>query len=216
MFEFFYFPKLTKEKLSSFVYVENNELVITGHQSGKGVFFLSAHYSDWELIAFAYPRLQDHPLNIIAKIQASRGLNERINEYRSLSGNHIIEIGFSLKEIFTKLKKNEFVCFLIDQSADPAYSTFVNFFGHEVPAFSGPAKLALRYRPELLIGYGLRQKNYSYKTFFERINYDDLANDDDANVTELTQRMQTALEKIIRQDPGQWLWLHKRFKHMRR
>jgi Kdo2-lipid IVA lauroyltransferase/acyltransferase len=154
-------------------------------------------------------------LNIIAKVQASRGLNEKINEYREMSGNEIIEIGFSLKEIFGKLGNNEIICFLIDQSANPDYSSYINFFGQRVPAFSGPAKIALKQRPELIMGYSIRARDYSYIVNFEKITYDDLKEYTDENVNLLTQRIQTMFENVIRKNPGQWLWFHKRFKHIR-
>lgn len=142
-------------------------------------------------------------------------LNERINEYRKLSGNEIIEIGFSLKNIFETLSKNEIVCFLVDQSANPDYSVYVNFFGKKVATFSGPAKIALKKRPELLLAYGIRQEDYTYKINFENIFYDDLTESTNENIIELTQRIQTGFENVIRKYPGQWLWFHKRFKHIK-
>ncbi len=130
-----------------------------------------------------------------------------------MSGNNIIEIGFSLKEIFKRLNMNEKICFLVDQSAHPDYSSYVNFFGRRVPAFSGPAKMALKQRPNLLLAYGTRRKDYSYVINFEKIHYDDLAESNPENILKLTQRIQTRLEEVIRNNPGQWLWFHKRFKH---
>lgn len=166
-------------------------------------------------MAFAYSEITGDKLNIIAKIQASRGLNKKINEFREMSGNEIIEIGLSLKNIFKKIYDNELFCFLTDQSANPDYSVYINFFGMEVPAFSGPAKLAERLKPVLLLAYGKRHKDYSYVMRFEKINYDDINIKSDESIKILTQRIQNKFEELIRKDPGQWLWFHKRFKHRR-
>lgn len=199
--------------INKFIEFENQDLIKDSGIKNKGTFILSGHFSNWELMAFAYPVIFDNRLNLIAKIQASKKLNEKINEYRELSGNEIIEIGFSLKEIFNKLKQNEIICFLIDQSAHPDYSAYINFFGKKVPSFSGPAKLALKQRPEIIIGFGTRRADYSYQINFEKINYDDLKDNINENVIELTQRIQTKFEEVIKNNPGQWLWFHKRFKH---
>lgn len=215
MTEFLYFPKFTKETLNSVIHFEDPEMVTESKASGKGIFFLSSHYSNWELTAFSYSKIFNEKLNIIAKIQASKGLNKKINEYRKLSGNEIIEIGFSLKTIFKKLSNNEIVCFLIDQSANPGYSTYINFFGKEVPAFSGPARFALRLRPVLFFGISIRDENYKYNIHFSKINYEDITQESDEAVKLLTQRMQDILEGWIRRYPEQWLWFHKRFKHMK-
>jgi len=179
------------------------------------VFFLSAHLSNWELTAFSYSVKFGESLKIIAKRQASRKLNERINDYRELSGNEIIQIGYGLRGIYEKLNSNDIVCFLIDQSANPDYSVYVKFFGINSATFSGPAKIALKKRPGLVLAYGTRNEDYSYDINFTEIFYDDLIELNEENILILTQRIQSKLEEVIRKNPGQWLWLHKRFKHIK-
>ena len=213
MVEFLYLPKMNKVVISEFVEIKDHHLVKSSVSENKGTIILSGHFSNWELAAFAYPRFFTSSLKIIAKVQASKGLNDKINDYRKMSGNEIIEIGYSLRAIYEELSKNEIICFLIDQSANPDYSIYVNFFGQRVATFSGPAKIALKKRPGLILAYGLRNTDYCYDINFEKIEYDDLSEYNDNNVVELTQRIQTGFENIIRKNPAQWLWLHKRFKH---
>ncbi len=215
MFEFFYFPSLTKSKAESFIKFTDLNIITELRHKNEGLFFLSGHYSNWELSAFSYSVITGGKLNIIAKKQASKRLNKKIDEYRELSGNEIIPIGFSLKKIYEKLSGNEIVCFLTDQSAHPDYSVYINFFGSEVPSFSGPAKIALKLRPKLVFGYASRNKDFSYEIRFKRINYDDLSGNSENDIQALTQRISDCMESVIRENPGQWLWFHKRFKHRR-
>lgn len=215
MFEFLYFPKLKEEEIKKMANFNNHEIVEESLNAGKGTFFLSGHISNWEFEAFSYPVVYKRRLNIIARIQASKILNEKINKYRSLHGNEIIEIGPSLKSVFKKVKDNEIICFLVDQSAHPDYSSYIDFFGIKVTAFSGPAKLALKLRPGLILAYEQRQKDYTYKLYFEKIVYDDLDERSEDAVTMLTQRIQSQFENVIRKSPGEWLWFHKRFKHIK-
>lgn len=182
---------------------------------GKGVILLSGHISNWELSAFAYPLLRRRALNIIAKIQASRMLNKKVNKYRKLSGNKIIQIGASLREAYKILMTNKILCFLIDQSAHPDYSVYVDFFGKKVATFAGAARMALKQGSPVIMGYMIRDEKGTYKINFEEINYDDIKEDIENNVIELTQRMQSKLENIIREYPDQWFWFHRRFKHVK-
>ncbi len=184
-------------------------------EKNTGVFFVIGHFSNWELNAYSFSGIFNERLNIVAKIQANKVLNRKIKEYREKNGNHIIEIGLTVKSIFRKLKSRESVCFLIDQSAHSEYSAYINFFGKSVPSFSGPAKIALIQRPELVMGYSKREEDYTYTVNFENIAYADLRDSSEKNIIELTQRMQTKLENFIRENPEQWLWFHKRFKHSR-
>jgi len=63
------------------------------------------------------------------------------------------------------------------------------------------------------MAYGIRNNLYKYDIFFQKIVYDDINEYSDSNVKLLTQRIQSEFEKVILKNPGQWLWLHKRFKH---
>ncbi|HRI83981.1 MAG TPA: lysophospholipid acyltransferase family protein [Ignavibacteria bacterium] len=215
LFEFFYLPKLNNKRLKDLTFFKNEYIAEESRKKGKGTLFLSGHYSNWELTAFSFSMLFGISLKIIAKPQGSEVLNRKINSYREMSGNEIIQTGYSLRAIFDKLENNDIVCFLIDQSAHPDYSVYINFLGQNTSAFSGPAKIALKKRPELILGYGVRNKNYKYEIFLSNINYEDINEYNPENIKLLTQRIQTEFEKIILKNPGQWLWLHKRFKHVR-
>jgi len=215
MLEFFYLPKLNKDTLESLTNFKNENVAEESRSKGKGTLFLSGHYSNWELTAYSFSKLFGISLKIIAKPQGSEVLNRKINSYREMGGNEIIQTGYSLRAIFEKLANNDMICFLIDQSAHPDYSVYIKFLGQNTAAFSGPAKIALKKRPELIMGYALRDKDYKYEVFFSNINYDDITEYNSENIKLLTQRIQIEFEKIILKNPGQWLWLHKRFKHVR-
>ena len=221
LFEFLYFPKLNEKKIEQFVSFRNEVLVdealskANESKEKKGVFFLSGHISNWELTAFAYSLMFHRRLNIIAKIQSNEKVNNKINFYRELSGNEIIEISSSLRTIYSKIKNNEIVCFLVDQSANPDYSVYVDFFRKKVATFDGPAKMALKFGVELVLGYGIRTKDFNYEINFKKINFEDIKEYNDDNIEKLTQRIQKSIENVITQHPGQWLWFHRRFKHIK-
>lgn len=214
IFELFYLPKIDKRMTDEIVKVNNVEIFEEGLNKGKGLILMSAHFSNWELFAYAFPYFAHHNLNIVAKEQASSGANEYIMNLRKASGNSIINLGLGIKEAFTKIKEGEIVSFLIDQAAHSQYAEYIKLFGISVPAFPGAVKIALRTGCELVFAYGIR-KNFKYEIFVERINttaYDDKRESD---VNALVQLVNKKLEDVIRKYPGQWLWFHKRFKDAR-
>lgn len=215
LLEFLYLPKFTRERLSKLISYGDFEELVKRVEDGNGLFILSGHFSNWELIAFSFPALTGHALNIIAKKQASRNLNHLINKYRSLTGNKMIETGMTLKEAFKVVKSKEPVCFLIDQAGHPDYSVYSGFFGRKVASFGGPAKLALSERPVILFAFMVRLPDFSYKVYSSQITYDDLKDKSRESMEILTQRIQSETEKAVREHPDQWLWFHKRFKHSR-
>jgi KDO2-lipid IV(A) lauroyltransferase len=189
--------------------------LVKGIENENGIFFLSGHFSNWELIAFSFPVITGYSLNIITKKQASKKLNLLINKFRSLSGNKMIETGMTLKEALRVVKQKKPVCFLVDQAGHPDYSVYSEFFGMNVASFVGPAKLALAERPELIFAFMVRQPNFEFRVHSNHIYYDDLNDKSKESLEILTQRIQSEVEKAIREYPEQWLWFHKRFKHSR-
>ncbi|MCZ7614281.1 MAG: hypothetical protein M5T52_12295 [Ignavibacteriaceae bacterium] len=65
----------------------------------------------------------------------------------------------------------------------------------------------------LICGIPIRDKNYKYKTTLVEISVDNLPENYDEKVIELSQRYISYLEKVIRENPEQWLWMHNRWKH---
>ena len=217
LFETLYLPRMKKRLLDRFISINNYYLVDEALRKQNGVFFLSGHISNWEIMAFSYGKIFRRKLNIIVKSQTNNLVNNKINEFRELCGNRIIEIGSSMREIYNIVKVNGIVCFLMDQSANPDYSVYSNFFGQNVATFSGPAKMALKFNTELIFAYPIRQKNYNYLIKVDKILYDDLIGGaTDENVQKLTDRINEKLESAIRENPDQWLWIHRRFKHLKK
>lgn len=176
---------------------------------------LGGHISNWEMVAFSGSFLSDIKLNVIVKVQSNDSLNKKVNEYREMYGNKVVETGYSLREIFGIISRKEVLGFLIDQSAPPDQSVYVDFFGKKVASFGGPAKLALRFKPDMFMIYNRRDADYKYTITIEKFDYDDIDPATDDAVFILTSRMQKRIEEIIREDPRQWFWLHKRFKRIK-
>jgi KDO2-lipid IV(A) lauroyltransferase len=214
IFELFYLPKIDKIASDKIIKVDNAELFEEGLNKNKGLILMSAHFSNWELFAYAFPYFAHYNLNIVAKEQASTGVNEYVMNLRKSSGNSIINLGLGIKETFSKIKEGEIVSFLIDQAAHSQYAEYIKLFGIEVPAFPGAVKIALRTGCELVFAYGIR-KNFNYEIFVERISTLAYDGKKDSDVNALVQLVNKKLEEVIRKYPGQWLWFHKRFKDAR-
>lgn len=75
--------------------------------------------------------------------------------------------------------------------------------------------MALKYQTELLFAYGIRSKNYKYFITLEKIDYDDIREYSEENIQKLTDRINEKLENVIKKYPDQWLWVHRRFKHIK-
>jgi KDO2-lipid IV(A) lauroyltransferase len=212
LFEFMYLPKMTSDDVNDVCRVRNPELVQKVYSCGKGALMLTAHFGNWEMFAQAFFTSTGIPLHIITKPQANKFVDQKINRWRTKFGNKVVSMD-SIREMLSLLRENKAVGIVADQTAAKE-SIAVPFFGREVPTYEGPAVLSLKTNTPLVAGFAIRKEDGNYEAYFEEIPSSDLREFSPQNVAELTRRHVALTESVIRQHPEQWMWMHKRWKHV--
>jgi len=212
LIEILIIPKLNIDKIFSLVNFENIDLVKEKYELGKGLILMTAHFANWELMALSMGLQLNIPINIIVKNQQNSLVNSWLNNARTKWNNKVIPLGISIKNIFIELKKGNIVAMVADQRG-PKDGNRVNFFNIPTCVFDGPAALALKTNAPLLIGFAVRQKDYSYKAKMYEISLDNLPEDKEKKIKEINQRHMKQLEEHITKNPEQWLWMHKIWKY---
>jgi len=210
--ELFWIPNLNHGAILHIVKPRNPEVLEDARKKGKGLILLSGHFGNWELMAFSTTILFNLPFTIIVKDQRNPLVDKLITKYRSMCGSKMVSMDKSVREVLTTLRDNGAVAMLADQSA-PKERLFIDFFGRPAATYEGPAVFALRSGAPIIMFFLIRQKNGKYELVFEELPMSDLQGATDENIIELTRRHVAVLERYIRDYPGQWLWLHKRWKH---
>lgn len=201
------------DQIRSIVVFENTDIVYRARAMNKPIMFISGHFGNWELLAVAAPLWLDIPLNVIAKVQHNAVSNAIFERLRIKTGNKILVMEKAARQIVGLLRTSSVVALLADQGASESSDVFVDFFGRPASTHEAPAALALKFRPMIITGFAVRQPDNSYRVILRELNYDDL-DDSRESVKELTQRHVRVLEDVIRQNPGQWSWQHRRWKHV--
>jgi Kdo2-lipid IVA lauroyltransferase/acyltransferase len=211
--EFFYFPKLNKEKLNKLIKFEKPEIFAEKLKKGKGLVIISAHIGNWELMAFGGSQLAGFPFNVIVKEQSNIKLDREINRVRELRGNKMIDMSRAMREVLSLLRQNKIIAMLGDQAA-PRENVKVNFFIPGVPVFEGAARFAIKTQAQVLFGISFRNDDGNYFVRMIDIDMSKYKEYNDENIKLLTQEHTKILEDCIRQRPDHWLWFHKRFKNV--
>lgn len=205
-------PKLDAETICNLIKFENIDLVKEIYNARKGLILMTAHFANWEWMALAMGLQLNIPINVIVKNQQNSLVNSWLNNARTKWNNKIIPLGVSIKNVFVQLKKGNIVAMVADQRG-PKDGNRVNFFNIPTCVFDGPAVLALRTNAPLLIGFAVRQKDFSYNVKMYEINLDNLPENDEEKIREINQRHMNKLEEYISNYPEQWLWMHKIWKY---
>ena len=88
---------------------------------------------------------------------------------------------------------------------------FVPFFGRAASTHRGPAVLALRSGAPVFMGTAVRQPDGRDRITIREIPAPD-GGDMEERADRLTAELAAALESAVREEPGQYLWHHRRWK----
>lgn len=200
------FPKINKQNVHEWIRYEGLEHYLAAKKSGRGVLIATAHLGNWELSAFAHA-LMTEPMHVMVRPLDNPAIDRLIESRRALSGNHLIVKWDGARAVLRALQKNEAVGILIDQNTAIDEGVFVNFFGTLACANTAFAKIAARTGAVIIPGFALwnaPEKRYILR-FYPPVSIS-------GNVPEDTERLHAFLESVIREYPGQWLWIHRRWK----
>jgi KDO2-lipid IV(A) lauroyltransferase len=211
--EFFYFPKLKDEKIHKMIKISNADIFQSLLKKGKGLIIISAHFGNWELMAFGGSRIAGVPFNVIVKEQSNKKVDREINRMRELRGNRMIDMSKAMREVLTLLRNNQVTAMLGDQSA-PKENSRVKFFVEGVPVFEGAARFAIKTKAHVIFGVPFRNEDGTYSVTVHEFDMSKYAEYNDENVRLFTQEHTSILEEYIRQRPDHWLWFHRKFKNV--
>lgn len=197
---------LSREALLRRVAFEGFEHADRGLAKGKGVLIVVAHLGNWEMTGAVVAARLPETVTVAAQAQNNKRFDQYINALRSKAGMKVIlaESGAAQKMIST-LGHNKILGILADQNAG-AKGLMLNFFGRPCSVLRSPVLLARRAGATMVCA-GLVRKPGG-KHVLRMSPPVDLG----GTLAEATSRWLMVFENWIREDPGQWFWVHRRWK----
>ncbi|MFQ5895346.1 MAG: lysophospholipid acyltransferase family protein [Nitrospinota bacterium] len=199
------------DRVGEVVRVEGLHHVERARREGKGIIFFTAHLGNWELVAL-YSAHRGYPLHLVARPLDYPYLDARLSALRSRWGNRVVSKRNPLWDCVRLLRQNAALAILLDQNVLPRQGVFVDFFGRRACTSPMAAMLALRTGAACLPVFVTREPDGRHLIRVGEpippVRTGDVARD----VVETTARFTRAIEAAIRERPGQWLWMHRRWK----
>lgn len=177
--------------------------------TGKGALLVTGHFGNWELLGEVLIH-RGVPLNALVR-PLKGALNMRIAENRVRAGAGLIYPRGAVQETVDAINRGESVYMLLDQ-AIPSKGVFVPFFGRLASTTPAMAVAAQRTGVPAWVVMGVRD-GVRLRVHIEGPIPPPTPEEGKDPITEHTARVTAALERVIRQYPEQWLWLHRRWKY---
>jgi len=177
--------------------------------TAKPLLFLSGHFANWEMMPILAHQLG---IDIAALVRPPNNpyVADWVARQRRINGPAtFIAKHNAARPMLAQLRSDKSLCMLVDQKLREGIA--VPFFGRDAMTTPAPAALALKFGAQIVITSNRRLPGARFHvTVHEVIDFIP-SGDDTKDIQELTAAVTARLERIIREDPGQWLWIHNRW-----
>ena len=181
-------------------------------KEGKGLLMVGGHYGNFEIIGYLLG-LFGFDVYSIARPLDNRFINDYLYGVRRRVGQKIIDKKGASELMDRIVSDGATLAFIADQDAGKK-GIFVDFFGRKASTYKSIGLLALTYNIPIAVGYGRRTGNrFFFEMGISRIIFPEEWADKDDPLKWVTAEYTRALEEFIREDPSQYWWLHRRWKH---
>ncbi|RKY17060.1 MAG: hypothetical protein DRP63_04370 [Planctomycetota bacterium] len=180
-------------------------------RSDCGVIVATGHIGFWELFG-AYSSLR-LPTTVIAKRIYFPRYEREVAYLRRRFGMRVVYQDEGIKPVLVALRRGDTIGMLVDQDIKSVAGVYVRFFGKEAYTPSAPSALSVATGAPILPAAIIRLAPNKHRIIFEEPIFPPAKVSDKVTARlHLTQKWTSALERIIRRYPQQWVWFHKRWK----
>ena len=123
----------------------------------------------------------------------------------------------AVRGLLRALHNKKYIALLLDQNTKPADGgVFVDFFGLPVPMSTSAAILAERVNAPIVPLFCLERPGGDYLIYalppFKVVASRGAGHD---HILETTQKIAAVFQQEIEKHPDQWMWMYKRWKHIK-
>lgn len=184
------------------------ELLLDEH---RGVIMLTGHYGNWEILGYVLALLGFDTVSVARPLD-NPYINDWLLGVRERLGQKIVDKKGATVDVSNALDNHGAVGFIADQNAGPK-GMFVPFFGRLASTYKSIGLLAMQYRVPVVVGYARRvEGKFQFHVGASDVIYPEDWESQDDPLRYITERYTRGIETFVSEDPGQYLWVHRRWK----
>jgi KDO2-lipid IV(A) lauroyltransferase len=192
-------------------HIVNQELFVRTLLSGRPLVIISGHFGNFELGGYLMG-LFGFPTYTVARELDNKYLDRFINEFRGRTGQYMLPKKGSGADIQKVLARGGILTLLGDQHAGQN-QCWVDFFGKPASTHKAVSVFSLGNQAPTMVSYARRlDRVLHYEVGPAAICDPGDPNFELGTVPLLARWYTNHLESLIRRSPGQYWWLHRRWK----
>ena len=205
--EYMFIKDFRRNKLSSKIEVEGQNILEEIKKINKPVVFISGHFSNFELMAM---HIEKSGINLSAIYRPLNNifLDKIMVKIRKnyICKNQIKKGIGGMKKLISLKKNNHSTALMIDQRVSEGIKS--NFFNKEALTTTIPAQLVKKFDIPVIPIYIERIKDTNFKITINK----PLIFSTNSSIKDITDELNRVLEKMVILNPEQWIWSHNRWK----
>ncbi len=204
--------KVHRTTWRDWIELEDDQTILATVLSEGPKVVISAHYGNFELGGYLLG-LFGLPTHTIARTLDNRYVDRFVNDFRGKTGQYILPKSGSSEDVDRVLSAGGVLTLLGDQFAGYR-GCWVDFFGKPASTHKAVSLFTLSYKaPTVVVGV---QRRGDHALRYRISGVDSIRPSDDSfelgTTTLLTEWFTGRLEEVIRREPSQYWWVHRRWK----
>ena len=198
------------DKIADRIEVEGIEHFDEIKKNGGPAIFVGGHFANWEVCALS-SAVHGIPLHLVYRKPNNMYVDGLLQKarYRAKAVSNIPKGAEGARMMINALKNKEFLGVLMDQKNNKGVP--VPFFGKDAMTAPAAMQFGLRFDCPIYPARIERLNGARFKaTLFPAIKVPDVEDHEDA-VFMMLQDLHNMFESWIKDQPSQWLWLHRRW-----
>ena len=205
-------PRIAAGEMAKRVVVVNGDLVRTYLSQGQTVLGAGGHQCNWEWVPAA-TLVTGIPVDSVYKPLHNATWERIMQQIRGTFGAYLVPMNRLPREMISRRHLPRIIALVADQMPNiPEAAYWTPFLNRNTPFFPGTERLARsQHLPVFYLDMVRVRRGYYTATFslLAAPPYTDLPHG------EILERYRDRLTESILNQPGNWLWSHKRWKHQR-
>ena len=204
--EYPYISSFRKGDLDKYIKIENIE-ILEEIKKGPPVIFVSAHFSNFELMAMAIEKAGVN-LSAIYRPLNNKMVNSIMEPLRKkyICKNQIKKGINGVRESLKFFKQGGSIAIMIDQRVSEGEK--INFFDYPAYTTTIPAQFVKKFNCVIQPVHIERYDKINFKISFD----EQIILKENSDSATISLKLNQWLEKKIRKNPSQWIWTHDRWK----
>jgi len=178
--------------------------------AGKGLLVCSGHLGHWEILAARFAEHGKWKVTIVRHRLNNTRLDQWFTDVHELMDFGDVIKGKSLLEIFRRLRRDEIIGMLVDQSGRGA-GIWIPFFNRPTSFHRGPGMILSKSGCPAITAFCVPSATGGWEIRLRKMQFE-ITGDLETDTYQVMREYARHLEAIIREFPDRYFWFHRRWK----